>query len=188
MKLLFHIGRGGRFYNSGYMTFEGIGDLHNSSFYVNGNYYYPALKDEAGNPVLDEDGNEIDDDSDDAPVLDHNGSEVGITFGELATGIGRIELDGDYNTWEAIESEDMEDKHIDAIIHYMWAEKKRVDLHLTDEYITLLKECAEINDYYTDKVISIFEDFTIGYSFMSVPDREYMKEDVQTWIKEHEDY
>lgn len=185
MKLLFHIGRGGRFYNPGYMTFEGFGDLHNSSFYMNGDYYYPTLNDEQGNPILDENGEWMDDDSDDAPVLDHNRSEVGITFGELATGIGRIVLDGDCNTWEAIESEDMEDKHIDAIIRYMWEEKKRVDLRLDDEYIALLKECVEINDYYTYKVIDIFEAFTVGYNFTT--GRESMKCDIQNWINEHED-
>lgn len=185
MKLLFHIGRGGRFYNPGHMTFVQIGDLTNSDFCVNSEYYYPKQKDEDGNDILDEYGEPIDDDSDDAQVLDHNGNEVGVTFGELYKGIGRIELDGDYDTWEAIESEDMEDKHIDAIIRFMWSEKKRVNLRLDDEYIALLKEAVEINDYYTDEVIDIFENFTVGYDFTI--GRDSMKEDVQNWINEHKE-
>lgn len=181
MKLLFHIGRGGRFNNSGYMTFEGIDDLTGSSFYVNQEYYYPHLKDYDGNDVLDENGDWIEDDSDDAQVLDHNGNEVGLTFGELYEGIGRIDLDGDYDTWIAIHSDDMGEEHIQAIIRHYKAERR-----LLNDDIELLKEVANQNDNYTDDVIELFENLRIGYPGYC-PENEFMQKDVDKWIEAHKE-
>lgn len=184
MKLLFYIDRGGSRRSYETKTFIGFDDLNQSAFIVNEQYCYPTLKDEDGNDVLDEDGVPVDDNSDDAPVLDYAGDEVGITFGELAKGVGRINVDSS-EAWESIESEDMEEEHMDAIIKYMWKEKKRVNLHLCYEEIAILKEIASKDDNYIDEVRDIFENFVIGYDFNAA--RALMQEEVQIWLNEHQE-
>lgn len=91
MRLLFQIGRGGRFNNPGHTSFVCFGDLTDSAFYRSYDWYLPTKKDEEGNEILDEDGNPIDDESSDAIVRDGAGNELGITYGELTDGIGKID-------------------------------------------------------------------------------------------------
>lgn len=76
----FHIGRGGRFYNQGHLTFVGekkIGDFIEELFWD---------EDENGNAIPD------------AELRTETGHEVGCTWAEVETGIGRIDIDGDYDT------------------------------------------------------------------------------------------
>lgn len=69
--IAFHIGRGGRFNDPGYTTLVGkqrIADFTDDLFERDGKFY------------------------------DENGSFVGLTSIECESGVGRIELDGDYDT------------------------------------------------------------------------------------------
>lgn len=51
----------------------------------------------------------------DGVFYDANGNEVGLTVAEAATGIGRIELDGDYDTTYTTRFEDLTEKELNAL-------------------------------------------------------------------------
>lgn len=87
--IAFHIGRGGRFHNQGYCTILGehsINDFTNDLF-----------------SPMDEDGNEIE-----GEFRDDSGNGVGLTTDEARTGIGCIDIDGDYDTTYTIRISDID--------------------------------------------------------------------------------
>lgn len=87
--IAFHIGRGGRFNNSGYCTILGE---HNINDFT-GDLFSP----------MDEEGNELE-----GEFTAENGSGVGLTTAEARTGIGRIDLDGEYDTTYTIFLRDLD--------------------------------------------------------------------------------
>lgn len=78
----------------------------------------------------------------------------------------------------------MESEQIEAILRWYKSEKKRINIRLLEKDIELLKQISEIDNYYTDKVIEIFEDCAIGY-YGSNNDK--LEEDVENWINEHKE-
>lgn len=106
----FHIGRGGRFYNGGHLTFLGEGKI---SDYTE-DCFAPVMVDENSNSDLPE---LIDDNSPEAEWTDCNGNSVGLTNAEYQSGIGRIDMDGEYDTTYTMRLGDIEegDKEWDAI-------------------------------------------------------------------------
>ena len=83
--LEFHIGRGGRFYNPGFLRYEGV---------TEGISYTTAFENLF--PPTDEYGN-IDNDPE-AEWLFSNGELSGLTNQQIQEGIGTINIDNDYNT------------------------------------------------------------------------------------------
>lgn len=88
----FHIGRGGQYYNQGHLSFKRIqrideGDVYNSLF-------------------LNEETKEY---------YTETGSEVGLTEEEAATGIGRIDIDGDYDTTYTTTIKELTKKEIEVL-------------------------------------------------------------------------
>lgn len=77
--LIFHIGRGGRFYNQGHVTCEGFGDINKLMKYI-GDYLFITNRDEKGRFVkpyyIDGGGNYV--------------ADLDDTY---------FDFDGDYNTW-----------------------------------------------------------------------------------------
>jgi hypothetical protein len=131
--LEFHIGRGGRFNNQGFLYFvgESKGIAHTSAY---GNDVFPPCNDE---------GETIDE----GECLNCNGNEVGLTMEEANSGIGRIDLDGDYDTTYTTYLEDISEKEIQAII-----DAERSDLLTIMEKDELLKEEIRLMDlYYSTK-------------------------------------
>lgn len=106
----FHIGRGGRFYNGGHLTFLGEGKI---SDYTE-DCWPPVKIDENSDSDLPE---PIDDNSPEAEWTDCNGNSVGLTNAEYQSGIGRIDIDGEYNTTYTMRLGDIEEdsKEWDAI-------------------------------------------------------------------------
>lgn len=106
----FHIGRGGRFYNGGHLTFLGEGKI---SDYTE-DCFVPVKIDENSDSELPE---LIDDNSPEAEWTDCNGNSVGLTNAEYQSGIGRIDIDGEYNTTYTMRLGDIEEdsKEWDAI-------------------------------------------------------------------------
>jgi hypothetical protein len=92
----FKVGRGGRFYNPGHLSFEGVskGITHTSEF----NSLFP--------PML-ENGEE--DLSPDAEWRDGSGNSVELTNAMIECGIGRINMDGEYDTVYTIYAKDCDD-------------------------------------------------------------------------------
>lgn len=88
--LAFHIGKGGRFYNSGHLSYIGENTI---------NYFTNDL-------FLSEDESEY---------LDLNGEKVGLLFEN--TGIGRIDIDGEYDTTYTTTVGQMTDEELSAIIN-----------------------------------------------------------------------
>lgn len=89
--IAFHIGRGGRFYNPGYCTIKGEYDIR---YYFNTlNLFVPT----------DDEGNEIE-----GEIYAGDGNGVGLTTSELETGIGKIDIDGEYNTTYTIRLKDID--------------------------------------------------------------------------------
>jgi hypothetical protein len=91
----FHIGRGGRFYNSGHLTFEGVKSITQTSAY--------------DKLFIDEDA------TDDTEFRDECGNGVDLTQGEANTGIGRINIDNDYDTTYTCMIKDLDESEINAI-------------------------------------------------------------------------
>lgn len=101
--LCFHIGRGGRFYNSGHLTFLGAMPITKASVY---------------------DTLFIDDNaSDETEFRGGSGNGVGLTQGEANTGIGRINIDNDYDTTYTCMIKDLNESEISAIENYKGWEK-----------------------------------------------------------------
>jgi len=89
MILAFKIARGGRFNNQGYLYFLGDKDINeftNDLFLVNEEY------------------------------LTSNGDKVGLTEDDCQSGIGKIDIDGNYNTIYTKYSDDLTEKEFEAIL------------------------------------------------------------------------
>jgi hypothetical protein len=101
----FHIGRGGRFYNGGHLTFLGEGKISDYT------------EDCWAPKTVDDNEELIDDNSPEAEWTDCNGNSVGLTNAEYQSGIGRIDMDGEYNTTYTMRLGDIEEdsKEWDAI-------------------------------------------------------------------------
>lgn len=96
--LAFHIGRGGRNNNAGHLTLIGenkIGDFV-------GDLFSPVVDDPES-----EDGYK-DDERPEAEWTNEAGSSVGLTNAMVASGIGRIDEDGEYDTTYTMYLEDVE--------------------------------------------------------------------------------
>lgn len=125
----FHIGRGGRFNNGGHLTFLGEGKI--SDFTEHCCAPSKVLIDEYCNDTL------VDDTDPNAVWTDMNGNEVDLTNEEYNNGIGRIVMDGEYDTtytmllkdvdrgsqeWDAILASSNYDAE-DALA-YLWNQRK----------------------------------------------------------------
>ena len=106
----FQIGRGGRFYNPGHRTFIGekeIGEFTNDLFLMDGANEY----------------------------TDCNGNTVGLTVDEEKTGIGRINIDNEYDTTYTCLIEDCDEKEIEII-----KESNEYKSHELLDYLEKLQE------------------------------------------------
>lgn len=88
----FHVGRGGRHFNAGYLTFVGFERIDEGSAF--------------DKLFLSED---------ETHYLDASGNEVGLTVAEAETGIGTINQDNDYDTTFAVYLEDCDSRQLAAI-------------------------------------------------------------------------
>lgn len=108
--VMFHIGRGGRFNNQGYKTFKGINDITDCSDFEN-------------NLFLNEETNEW---------LDCSGNEVGLTLEESESGIGRINIDNDYDTTYTTLLSGISAEELEVIMEYSGIDKDEVLEMLSD--------------------------------------------------------
>lgn len=106
----FHIGRGGRFNNGGHLNFLGEGKI---SDYTE-DCFAPVKIDENSDSDLPE---LVDDNSPEAEWTDCSGNGIGLTNAEYQSGIGRIDMDGEYDTTYTMRLGDIEEdsKEWDAI-------------------------------------------------------------------------
>jgi hypothetical protein len=100
--LKFKIGRGGNFYNPGHLSFEGVtkGISHTSEF----NSLFP--------PMINE---EEEDRSPDAEWTDGSGNSVELTNAMVDSGIGRINMDNDYDTVYTIFAKDCSEEESNRV-------------------------------------------------------------------------
>lgn len=102
--LEFHIGRGGRFHNPGFLTFQGSGKSISETPAFN--YLYPPLF---------KNGN------DNFRTLDsewrcESGDEMGLTNRMVKSGIGIINIDNEYDTTYTTYARDMSDDELKKLI------------------------------------------------------------------------
>lgn len=129
----FHIGRGGRFYNAGHLSFIGckpIGDFINDLFpvYENASDIFEMIK---GRENLEELYRKATEDWDNAAIArlsslgldlgeieycDGGGSQVGLSQKDAESGIGTINIDHDYDTTYTRYLDDCNRDEINAII------------------------------------------------------------------------
>lgn len=145
----FHIGRGGRFWNQGHLSYHGERDINAFTGdlflkYENESKIFEKIE---GKPNLEakyyqatEDGplsneaisffkNRLRLDFGELVYTDGSGNEVGLSFEEAKTGIGRIEIDGDYNTTYTSYLEDLDQNEFSLL-----------PIHLKAEYVNIFTE------------------------------------------------
>lgn len=126
----FHTGRGGRFYNAGHVSFIGeckISDFTNDLFlqYENQLDIYNAIK---GRENLEEKYYECDENNDfsffeklgfkvgEKQYFRNGEYPVGLTEAESDSGIGVIDIDGEYDTTVCLMLEDCSDEELQLIV------------------------------------------------------------------------
>ena len=100
----FKIGRGGQFYNGGHRTFFedcGIGDI-----YIVKEYLYPPKL----NP--NDTADDTVDESPEAEYTDCDGNSVELTNAMIESGIGRINIDHDYESYYSTYLEDCDENEL----------------------------------------------------------------------------
>lgn len=117
----FHIGRGGRFNNAGYLTFEGVRKINETSDFLNNCFHPRIVQDSSDEWEVDE--------SPEAEWTDGSGNSVELTNAQVASGVGRIEMDGDYDTTYTKKLEDLTEKEIEAVREALpqWDAKQIID-------------------------------------------------------------
>lgn len=130
----FHIGRGGQFWNAGHVSFIGekkIGEFTGDLFetYENANEIAKKIgarenlndvfeKAIYGNQNAIDFINKIGLDLGQKVYVDGGGNEVGLTEAEEVSGIGRIDIDGQYNTTYTRYLSDCSDQELRLIAEY----------------------------------------------------------------------
>ena len=126
----FHTGRGGRFYNAGHVSFIGeckISDFTDNLFlrYENQLDIYNAIK---GRENLEEKYYECDENNDfsffeklgfkvgEKQYFKNSEHPVGLTEAESDSGIGVIDIDGEYDTTVCLTLEDCSDEELQLIV------------------------------------------------------------------------
>ena len=125
----FHTGRGGRYYNAGHVTFLGEKKISDFTYdlFVRFENESEILEKIGDRPNLIEKFEECRDNEDfsffkklglDAGELIYTDGNkpVGLTVAEAETGIGRIDIDGEYNTISACLVSDLSEDDIEIII------------------------------------------------------------------------
>lgn len=149
----FHIGRGGQFRNPGYLSFIGeytIGHYVDDDLFLSRENAWEIGKKIKGKKNLEakfRSALEGDDDSvsffekiglslGELIYIDCNGNSVGLTQAEEETGIGRINIDHDYNTTYTCLLKDIDEKEAQAVL--------RCKEYINSEIIDYAKELLGI--------------------------------------------
>lgn len=129
----FHIGRGGRFNNQGHLSVIGemeIGDFTNDLYpeyenlidLINGNIIYKKNESEIRDLVTDGNFEDLDkffsikkEQLGDLSYNDEAGNPTGLTQDEVDSGIGRIDIDGYYDTTYTTKIGDLTEMELEAI-------------------------------------------------------------------------
>lgn len=144
----FHIGRGGRFYNPGHITYEGE---HDAS-YISQHLYFPTKKN--GDEIIT--GNK--------EMLDLNNNGVGATVSEYNRGIGTYDLDGTYDTWIFKKIKDLDDEEIAIIAqtdpedYHRFFENQKDKKKLINQLKKEIKQYIKSKDIFYEDVENFFED------------------------------
>jgi hypothetical protein len=146
MILAFKIARGGKFNNSGYLYFLGdknIGEFTNDLFIVNNEY------------------------------VTFDGNKVGLTDNDCYNGIGKIDIDGDYNTIYTKYSDELSEKEFEAILR-----EKRWNTDTIVEKSNYALNCVA---YKTNA--TIFQGENGAYNLSLEGFEEYTLEEAKEFIK-----
>lgn len=112
----FRMGRGGRFHNGGHLYFLDFNKPIRD--YVNDDVFPPMIGEKIDTDPL-------------AEFTDCNGNRVGLTNKEYEEGVGKIDLDGIYNTCYVTRLGDIDERELTAMLgDYSFAYTSTTDLDL----------------------------------------------------------
>ena len=103
--LEFHVGRGGRFNNAGFLKCNGVVKSISDTENFKNNCYPPKYKN--GNDDLK---------TLKAEWLNCNGNSVGLTNEDVKNGLGKIDLDGNYDTTYTTYMDNLTDEELSALV------------------------------------------------------------------------
>ncbi len=215
--LAFHIGRGGRFRNQGHLLFIGektinqfTDDLFTShpnlkDFKDRFGYDYTGDKDQKCILDLcsDEDYEELENrfgitekDLGELEYYDGDGNPVGLTVKELETGIGCIDIDGQYNTTYTTFASNLSEKELKLVIESnpYNIQEILVEFGFDEHYVNVLDkfnilsdildgrfetnedyDIFDIEEITQDKYDEMLNDININFELQKVGEKYYLK-------------
>lgn len=144
--LEFHIGRGGRFFNAGHLTYNGMVDSITSTSAFNSLF---AQHDESDNEL------------DEFEYFDGNGNGVELTKTQAKEGTGTINIDNDYDTTYCIRVSEVDENQMEVILRDTkgswefqnilfqtgWATEREIAVaSYFEDFERLLEECGTSKD------------------------------------------
>lgn len=165
----FHIGRGGKFHNQGFLSFIGknkIGDFTDNLFlnYENLDDVKKAIKDRPNlekkfDKCLNDDNfsffEKLGFDFGEKVYFDGGGNQVELTEKEEETGIGRINIDHDYDTTYTTYLDECDQKEVEAILNSsQWNSKSLLEQFFAENDVKM--DWVKFNGSYSGLITDYF--------------------------------
>lgn len=140
--VLFHTGRGGRFYNAGYKTCKGLIDSFNPEYYGINIFY---------------------DENEDNPDVKLDNGEVACTLDELNSQSGTFNIDNDYNSYDWCPISELDENELEIMIRDLSPYEYKdalIDSGVDSNVFQILEETGNLLKF-VDTIYSqvSFEDF-----------------------------
>ena len=175
--LHFHIGRGGRFYNSNYLTYEGVYNKGLTDFAISGyNGFYAYIE--------GDDGKTPDEELIGRDLVDENDNRLNAKYGDE---VGILDWDGEYDTDIFIYLVDVEydDKYYNTIMNYDGYTESEVAEYIAQLFIdNELSYYIDINnlpsyddEYYEQEMDDIIDDACVDIK------NSYVRDYIETYIR-----
>ena len=175
--LYFHIGRGGRFYNPNYLTYEGVYNKGLTDFAIDGYRGFYAY-------VKGDDGETPDEQLIGRELVDEHEHNLGAKYGDE---VGVLDWDGEYDTDIFIYLTDVEydDRYYGTIIDYDQYTEAEVAEYIAQLFIdNELSYYIDINNLpsyddeeYDEKMDEIIDDACVDIS------NSYVRDYIETYIR-----
>ena len=158
-KVLFHTGRGGRFYNAGHKTCKGIIDYFNPEYYGINIYY---------------------DEEEDNPKVRLDNGEVACSLAELNADRGSFNIDNDYDTYSWCPISELDEEEMKIIVRDLKPYEYKgllIENGVDKRVFKLLEETLNLSENFEAIYNQLsFEDFIGLYDVVSFESEEEAEE------------